>query len=103
MIVAAAKYTTLEKTNEFSVNFGDGEGEIGHPENMQDIEKLHGDLFIDNGYICIVDAAHRRINRYDENGNIKGYFSLKNSETKSLTCCVPFNNAYYTIEDGGFQ
>ena len=99
-LIAAAKYTTLEKTNEFSVNFGDGEGEIGHLENMQDIEKLHGDLFIDNGYICIVDAAHRRINRYDENGNIKGYFSSKNSETKSLTCCVPFNNAYYTVEDG---
>lgn len=99
-LVAAAQYTSLVKTNEFTVKFGDDDGEIAYFGNIEDPEKAPVNIFIDNGDICIADLLHRRINKYDENGNFKGAFSLNNKDTETITSCVILNNAYYTVEDG---
>lgn len=98
-LVAAAQYTSLVKTNEFSVKFGDGAGEIGSVGNKENFDSRHTGMFTVNGDVCIVDFLNRRVNKYGENGDFKGAFSLKNGNTKSMTSCAYLNGAYYTTED----
>lgn len=96
---AASVYTSYVKTNEFSIKFGDGEGEIGSVGNKENYDNRHTGMFTVNGDVCIVDFLNRRVNKYGENGDFKGAFSLKNGDTKSILSCAYLNGAYYTTED----